>query len=334
MKVLLTGGTGYIGSHTAVELIQAGHEVVIADNLSNSESVVAERIGRITGVIPSFAEMDIRNEDELVGLFEKHQPDAVMHFAGYKAVGESVANPLMYYENNLDSTLTLIRVMKRQGCRILVFSSSATVYGMENPVPFTEDMPAGGCTNPYGWTKFMIEQILKDEAAADPEFTPMLLRYFNPIGAHPSGLIGENPNGIPNNLMPYIQQVASGIREKLYVYGNDYDTPDGTGVRDYIHVKDLARGHVKALEYASKNAGCEVINLGTGKGYSVLEVIEGFKKANGIDIPYEITERREGDIASCYADCSRAEKLLGWKAEKNMEDMCRDAWNWEKNRLK
>ncbi|MCR5648545.1 MAG: UDP-glucose 4-epimerase GalE [Oscillospiraceae bacterium] len=328
--VLLTGGAGYIGSHTAVELINEGYDVVIADDLSNSEESVMERIGRITGKTPAFRRIDVADGAALKALFAEFEIDSVVHFAGFKAVGESVAEPLKYYRNNLDTTLTLLETMKRFGCRRVVFSSSATVYGEDNPLPYVEEMPEGRCTNPYGWTKFMVERIMTDAASADPEMSVVLLRYFNPLGAHESGLIGEKPNGIPNNLMPYITQVAAGIREKLSIFGNDYDTVDGTGVRDYIHVVDLAKGHVKALEYAEKNTGTEIFNLGTGRGTSVLEIVNAFERVNGVKIPYEFAPRRAGDIASFYANPSKAERVLGWRAEKTIDDMCRDSWRWQK----
>ena len=330
-QILLAGGTGYIGSHAAVALLQAGREVVIADDLSNSEESVVDRIAEITGVRPAFYRADVSDPEAVERIFAENDISAVMHFAGFKAVGESVEKPVAYYRNNLDTALTLLEAMRRHGCVSFVFSSSATVYGERNPVPYTEEMPAGGCTNPYGWTKFMIERILIDAAAADPAMSVVLLRYFNPIGAHESGLIGEKPNGIPNNLMPYITQVAAGIRERLSVFGNDYPTPDGTGVRDYIHVMDLAQGHLAALEYAEKHAGTEIFNLGTGTGYSVLEVIRAFETANGLEIPFVITARRPGDIPASYADASKAERVLGWRAERSLEDMCRDAWRWQKH---
>ena len=344
--ILLTGGTGYIGSHTAVEFINAGYDVVLADNLSNSERRLVDRIGQITGKTPAFEQIDICDKSAVEALFSKYDIDAVVHFAGYKAVGESVAEPVMYYRNNLDSTLTLLEVMKTHGCKRLIFSSSATVYGESQQVPFTEDSPVGGCTNPYGRTKYFIEQILTDVCKADPQMSVALLRYFNPIGAHESGLIGEKPNGIPNNLMPYITQTAAGIRHHLSIFGDDYDTPDGTGVRDYIHVVDLAKGHLAAYrflkgEIAKANTdatpsttGCHVFNLGTGKGSSVLEIVHAFEEATGIKIPYEITPRRPGDIAVCYADASKAEKLLGWKAQLTLKDMCASSWNWQQNGAK
>ena len=330
-KVLLTGGTGFIGSHTAVSLIEDGYDVVIADDLSNSEESVVDRIEKITGKRPAFYKMNVTDEIEMDAVFEKENIDAVVHFAGFKAVGESVEKPLAYYSNNLDSALTLLKVMEKHNVKQLIFSSSATVYSHVEEMPCTEESQPLGCTNPYGWTKYMIEQILRDCCVADPELSVVLLRYFNPIGAHESGLIGEKPNGIPNNLMPYITQVAQGIRPKLNVFGNDYPTPDGTGVRDYIHVVDLAKGHVAALDYALEHSGCEVFNLGTGNGYSVLDLVKTFEKVNGVEIPYEIVGRRAGDIATCYADPSKAERLLGWKAEKGIEDMCRDSWRWQES---
>ena len=330
-SILLTGGTGYIGSHTAVELINEGFDVVIVDDLYNSEEKVIDRINDITGVTPKFYPYDITDKALLSKVFDENNISAVMHFAGFKAVGESVEKPIDYYRNNLDTTLTLLEVMREHDVREFIFSSSATVYSLVEDVPFTEESGPLGCTNPYGWTKYMIEQILRDTVAAYPEMSVVLLRYFNPIGAHPSGLIGEKPNGIPNNLMPYITQVAQGIRPKLSVFGNDYPTPDGTGVRDYIHVVDLAKGHVAALQYCDKNTGCEVFNLGTGQGYSVLDLINAFERVNGIKVPYEIVGRRPGDIATCYADPKKAETVLGWKAELGIDDMVRDAWRWQQN---
>lgn len=331
MSILLTGGTGFIGSHTAVEMINQGNDVVIIDNLFNSDASVAERIGTITGKTPAFYHGDVTDKEMLRKIFSEQTIDAVVHFAGYKAVGESVQKPLMYYRNNLDTTLSLLEVMQEFGCKRLIFSSSATVYSKSENVPYTEDNDELGCTNPYGWTKLMNEQILQDASAADKDLSVVLLRYFNPIGAHESGLIGEKPNGIPNNLMPYITQVAAGIRDHLSVFGNDYPTPDGTGVRDYIHVVDLAKGHVAAYDYSKQHTGCEVINLGTGIGYSVLDIVHAFEEANHQTIPYEIAPRRAGDIATCYANPQKAEELLGWKAEKSLQDMCRDSWNWQKN---
>ena len=330
MKVLLTGGAGYIGSHTAVELIDAGHEVVIVDDLSNSNEKVLERLKIITGKDIKFYKADVADSDKLDEIFAENKIDAVIHFAGFKAVGESVRKPLEYYENNLCTTFNLIEKMKKYNVKNLVFSSSATVYGVPKQVPLIEGMDTW-CTNPYGWTKFMNERILIDISNAEPDMSIILLRYFNPIGAHKSGLIGENPNGIPNNLMPYISQVAVGKLKELSVFGNDYDTKDGTGVRDYIHVVDLAKGHVKAIEFAEKNNGVEIFNLGTGVGYSVLDIVEAFKKANNVDVPYKIVERRPGDVAECYADSSKAKELLGWTAEKTLEDMCMDTWNWQVN---
>ena len=329
--ILATGGTGFIGSHTVVELLEQGCDVVIADNLYNSSDDMISRIEQITGKAPRFYNIDVSDADALRTIFKGNNITAVMHFAGYKAVGESVKKPLEYYRNNLDTTLTLMEVMKEFSVKNIIFSSSATVYGMDNKVPFDETMTRGECTNPYGWTKWMIEQIMTDAAAADPELSVVLLRYFNPIGAHTSGLIGERPSGTPNNLMPYITQVAVGKLEKLSVFGDDYPTPDGTGVRDYIHVMDLAKGHVAALEYAVSNKGTEIFNLGTGRGFSVKELVNAFIRANGVDVPYVITGRRKGDIAECYADVSKAEKILGWKAEKGIDEMCRDSWHWEQN---
>ena len=330
-QILLTGGTGYIGSHAAVALLEAGREVVIADDLSNSEAGVVDRIAEITGVRPKFYRADVSEQAAVERIFKENDISAVMHFAGFKAVGESVAKPVVYYRNNLDTALTLLEVMQRHGCKCFVFSSSATVYGAENPIPYTEAMPTGSCANPYGRTKYMIEQILCDAAAADGTLSAVLLRYFNPIGAHESGLIGEKPNGIPNNLMPYITQVAAGIRPELRVFGDDYPTPDGTGVRDYIHVCDLAKGHLAALDYAMTHTGAEAFNLGTGTGYSVLDVVRAFETTNGVKIPYVIAPRRAGDLPAYYADPSKAEKFLGWRAEKTLEDMCRDAWRWQQN---
>ena len=331
MKILVTGGTGFIGSHTCVELIKGGYDVVIADNLYNSKAMVVGRIEEITGVRPVFYELDVCDKEALTALFEKEAIDAVIHFAGYKAVGESTRMPLEYYRNNILSTLTLCDVMRAHGCKKIVFSSSATVYGDPAFVPITEECPLGIRTNPYGETKAMQERILTDLWKSDNEWQVMLLRYFNPIGAHESGRIGEDPKGIPNNLLPYIAQVASGKLEKIHVFGNDYDTPDGTGVRDYIHVVDLAKGHVKAIEGFAKYPGVSVYNLGTGTGYSVLDMVHAFEKACGKQLPYVIDPRRPGDIATCYSDPAKAEKELGWKAEKTLEDMCRDAWNWQSN---
>lgn len=327
--ILLTGGAGFIGSHTAVELLSTGYDVIIADDLSNSRPDVIDRLETITGRRPLFFKCDCADKAAMNDIFEKYPISAVIHFAGFKAVGESVEKPVMYYRNNLDSTLTLLELMEKHNVNRFIFSSSATVYGMGSTPPYTEGSPTGGCTNPYGWTKYMIEQILRDTAKARKDMSVILLRYFNPIGAHESGLIGEMPNGIPNNLMPYITQVAAGIREKLSVYGNDYPTHDGTGVRDYIHVTDLARGHVAALKYAEKQAGTEEINLGTGVGYSVLDIVNAFERANGVHIPYVIAPRRAGDVAACYASTEKAFDLLGWRAEKGLDDMCRDSWRWQ-----
>lgn len=329
MKVLLTGGAGFIGSHTCVQLLEDGHEVVIADNFSNSKPEVLNRIKQITGKAPAFYEADVTCADALAKIFSEHSIDAVVHFAGYKAVGESVAKPLMYYRNNLDSTITLLEVMNEFGVKVIVFSSSATVYGETNQPPYNENMPASSCTNPYGWTKLMSEQILRDAAFADKELSVVLLRYFNPIGAHESGLIGEDPAGIPNNLFPYVAKVAGGKLPKLGVFGDDYPTPDGTGVRDYIHVVDLAKGHAAALKYAAAHKGAEAVNLGSGKGHSVLEVVNAFSTVNGIPVPYEIKPRRPGDLAFSYADASKAKQLFGWEAQLTLEDMCRDMWKWQ-----
>jgi len=330
MAILLTGGAGYIGSHTAVTFIQAGVEVIIADNFFNSNPRVIDRIEKITGVRPLCIKADMCDRDAVDKIFQENKIDGVVHFAGLKAVAESVAMPIRYYRNNLDSTLTLLEIMEKYCVKTFVFSSSATVYG-DQPAPLTESTPTGNCSNPYGWTKYMIEQILKGACVADPELSVVLLRYFNPIGAHESGLIGENPNGVPNNLMPYITQVAVGKREKLSVFGNDYDTPDGTGVRDYIHVVDLAQGHLDALKYADEHPGCVVFNLGTGKGYSVLDMVNTFSSVNNVPVPYVIAERRPGDLATVYADPAKAKEGLGWEAQRNLEDMCRDSWNWQKN---
>ena len=331
MKVLVTGGAGYIGSHTCVELLNAGHEVVIIDNFVNSKPEALDCIRRITGKDFAFCEADLRDRAAVKKLFDEHEIDAVIHFAGLKAVGESVQKPLEYYDNNLGGFFVLAEEMRAHNVKRIVFSSSATVYGMNNPVPFREEMPTSA-TNPYGYTKVMIEQMLRDLAVADPEWSIVLLRYFNPIGAHESGLIGEDPNGIPNNLLPYVAQVAAGIRPQLSVFGNDYDTPDGTGVRDYIHVVDLALGHLAALNYAETHTGAEAINLGTGHGTSVLEIVAAFEKASGRPVPYKICDRRPGDIATCYADTTKAAKLLGWHATRDIDDMCRDGWNFARNR--
>ena len=333
MKVLLTGGAGYIGSHTCIELLAAGHEAVIVDNYSNSKPEALNRIREISGKDFKFYEADCCDKDALRKIFTENKIDAVIHFAGLKAVGESLRIPISYYRNNIDSSLALLEVMEEVGCNKIVFSSSATVYGVPKEVPLVEGMDTG-CTNPYGWTKYMIEQILTDASVANSNLSVVLLRYFNPIGAHESGRIGEDPNGIPNNLMPFITQVAVGKLPQLSVFGDDYPTHDGTGVRDYIHVVDLAKGHVKAIEYADKNTGTEIFNLGTGIGYSVLDVVKAFEKANDLTINYVIKDRRPGDVAECYANASKALEKLGWKAEKNLEDMCRDSWNWQKNNPK
>ncbi len=329
MRVLLTGGAGYIGSHTALALLEAGHEAVALDNLSNSSPEALKRVGELTGKKVPLAVGDCTDHAFTERVFQKYGPfDAVIHFAGLKAVGESVEKPLMYYKNNLDATFVLLDVMKKHGCKSIVFSSSATVYGTNSQMPLKEDYPTG-CTSPYGWTKYMNEQVLRDVAVSDGLHV-VLLRYFNPVGAHPSGRIGEDPSGIPNNLMPFICQVASGKLKQLRVFGSDYDTPDGTGVRDYLHVCDLADGHVKALEYAEDHPGVEVINLGTGKGHSVFELIRAFEEVNHLRIPCIIVERRPGDVAECYADASKARELLGWEAKRTLRDMCADAWRWQK----
>ena len=329
MTVLLTGGAGYIGSHTAVELLSAGHDVIIADNYANSSPIVAQRITRITGKPVKCYEADAADPAALERIFQENAIDSVIHFAGLKAVGESVRLPLDYYRNNLDSTLALLAAMEAHGVRQLIFSSSATVYGRHAALPYREDAETGPCTNPYGWTKLFIEQILRDYAAAHPDFSAVLLRYFNPVGAHESGLMGEDPRDIPNNLMPYIARVAVGTLPYLNVFGNDYPTPDGTGVRDYIHVTDLATGHMAALDYAAAHTGVEVFNLGTGTGYSVLDMVHAFSRACGRDIPYRIAPRRSGDIAACYADVTKAKEILGWRAKLDIDDMCRSAWNWQ-----
>ena len=327
MKVLLTGGAGYIGSHTVIEMTEAGHDVVVVDNFSNSSPKAMLRVEEILGKKIPLYEADVADAVAMDRIFSEHKIDAVVHFAGFKAVGESVQKPLDYYENNLGTTFVLLRAMEKAGVKKLIFSSSATVYGNPEKCPITEDAKTGNCSNPYGWTKYMIEQILMGYAVANPEMQIVLLRYFNPVGAHKSGKIGEMPNGIPNNLMPYITQVAVGIREQLSVFGNDYPTPDGTGVRDYIHVVDLARGHVAALSY-DKN-GTEVFNLGTGTGYSVLDMVNAFSRENGVAVPYRIADRRPGDIATCYADPEKAERVLGWKATHTLSDMVRDSWRWQ-----
>lgn len=331
MKILLTGGAGFIGSHTIVELDNAGYEVVVVDNFVNSKKESLERVAQIIGKQVPYYKADIRDREALEAVFSENQFDAVIHFAGLKAVGESVAKPLEYYENNMSGTFVLLDVMRMHGCKNIIFSSSATVYGDPAIIPITEECPKGQCTNPYGQTKSMLEEVLKDVQRADTEWNVVLLRYFNPIGAHASGLIGENPNGIPNNLMPYITQTAIGIRKELGVFGNDYDTPDGTGVRDYIHVVDLALGHVAALKAIERKCGLAVYNLGTGHGYSVLDVVKAFEKANGLHVPYKIMPRRPGDIATCYCDPSKAKQELGWEAKYGIEDMCRDSWRFQCN---
>ena len=328
MKILVSGGTGYIGSHTCVELINSGHEVVIFDNLYNSSIDVLDKIEKITGVKPKFYKADMTVKEELEPIFEENDFDAVIHFAGLKAVGESVRKPLEYYHNNIYGTLNLIAAMKEHGVKRIIFSSSATVYGDPAFVPITEECPMGHTTNPYGETKAMLERILTDVQKADDEWSVVLLRYFNPIGAHESGIIGELPNGIPNNLMPYIMQVAVGKLKELGVFGDDYDTPDGTGVRDYIHVVDLAKGHVCAVDKVMEGNGVNIYNLGTGNGYSVLDIVKAFEKANGVQIPYSIKPRREGDIATCYANPEKAFKELGWKAEYDLTRMCKDSWRF------
>ena len=329
MTILVTGGAGYIGSHTCVELLNAGYDVVIIDNLYNSNQKAVDRIEEITGKKVKFYPDDMMDRAAVKRVFDENKIDAVIHFAGLKAVGESVHKPIEYYRTNIGSTLNLTDEMRAHGCKNIIFSSSATVYGDPAEIPITENCPKGTCTNPYGWTKWMQEQILTDIHTADPEWNVILLRYFNPIGAHKSGLIGEDPKGIPNNLLPYVAQVAIGKLPEINVFGNDYDTPDGTGVRDYIHVVDLARGHVKAIERFAKKDGVFICNLGTGHGYSVLDVIHAFEKACGKELPYVIRERRPGDIATCYSSPAKAAKELGWTAEYDLEDMCRDSWNWQ-----
>ncbi len=329
MNILVTGGAGYIGSHTCLELLKQGYDVTVIDNLCNSNPKSLERVQALAGKGLKFYEGDVRDEALLRRIFAENTIGCVIHFAGLKAVGESVAKPWEYYDNNLNSTLVLTKVMKEAGMKNIIFSSSATVYTADNEMPLTETSRTGGCTNPYGWTKYMTEQILSGIANADKTWSIVLLRYFNPIGAHESGMIGEDPRGIPNNLMPYITQVAIGRREFLSVYGNDYDTHDGTGVRDYLHVVDLALGHVAAVEYAVKHEGCEVFNLGTGVGYSVLDMVNTFREVNQVALPYKIVDRRPGDIATCYADPAKSAEVLGWKAERTLADMCRDSWNWQ-----
>lgn len=331
MKILLTGGAGFIGSHTIIELDKAGYSVVVVDNLYNSSPKALDRVSQIIGKPIPFYQVDIRDAEGLAKVFDTEKPDAVIHFAGLKAVGESVAKPLEYYHNNMTGTFILMDVMRQHGCKNIIFSSSATVYGDPAQIPITEQCPKGQCTNPYGQTKSMLEQVLMDVQKADNEWNVVLLRYFNPIGAHASGKIGESPNGIPNNLMPYITQVAVGKREELGVFGDDYDTHDGTGVRDYIHVCDLAAGHVCALKAIQRNCGLGIYNLGTGHGYSVLDVVKAFEKANGVPVKYAIKPRRPGDIATCYCDPAKAKEELGWEAQYGIEEMCRDSWNWQKN---
>ncbi len=327
--VLVTGGAGFIGSHTSVELLNAGYDIIILDNFVNSKPESLKRIKELTGKDFKFYQADIRDEEAMTKVFAENKIDAVIHFAGLKSVPQSIKEPLNYYDNNIAGTVCLCRVMDKAGCKKLVFSSSATVYGSKNPSPLREDMPTGGTTNPYGTTKYFIEQILQDLCISDSEWGVSILRYFNPIGAHKSGRIGEDPNGIPGNLMPYITQVAIGKLECLNVCGNDYPTPDGTGVRDYIHVVDLALGHIKALDRLLKVKGCEVYNLGTGKGYSVLDVVKAFEKASGIKINYRIAPRRAGDVAYCYADATKAKEVLGWQAQYDIDDMCADSWRWQ-----
>ena len=331
MNILVTGGAGFIGSHTIIELYKAGHTAVVVDNLSNSNPESLRRVAEIIGEteIP-FYKTDIRDREGLEKVFAVHHLDACIHFAGLKAVGESVEKPWEYYENNISGTLVLVDIMRKHGCKNIIFSSSATVYGDPAEIPITERCPKGRCTNPYGWTKSMLEQVLTDIQRADPEWNVVLLRYFNPVGAHPTGRIGENPNGIPNNLMPYITQVAIGKRPELGIFGNDYPTHDGTGVRDYIHVVDLANGHVCALKAIERACGLGIYNLGTGHGYSVLEMVRAFERVNGVKIPYCVKPRRAGDIATCYSDPAKAERELGWKAKFGIDEMVRDSWNWQR----
>ena len=331
MKVLLAGGAGYIGTHTAVQLLKGGYEVVVVDNYDNSCPEAVKRAEELAGGKIALYEADIQDREAVQAILAKEQPETVIHFAGLKAVGESVAKPLKYYRNNINTTLSLLEAMAETGVQRIIFSSSATVYGEQNPAPYNEEMPKGLCTNPYGWTKSMMEQILADAATANPELGVVLLRYFNPIGAHESGRIGEDPQGIPNNLMPYVSQVAVGRREQLTVFGGDYDTPDGTCLRDYIHVMDLADGHVKAVEFAAGHKGVEIFNLGTGKPYSVLDIVNTFQQVNDVKVNYVIGPRRAGDLPVCYADAAKAKAVLGWEAKRTLADMCRDSWNWQKN---
>lgn len=330
MKILVTGGLGYIGSHTAVELLQANHDIIIVDNLYNADITVKKNIEELSGKTCTFYQADLCSFAELEKVLQHETFDCCIHFASLKAVGESVQKPLEYYENNLTGTINLLKILKQHNCKNIIFSSSATVYNPNAPIPYTENTPTGGCTNPYGWSKFMIEQFLLDIHKSDPSWNIVLLRYFNPVGAHKSGKLGEKPSGIPNNLMPYITQVAAEKREKLYIFGNDYDTIDGTGVRDYIHILDLANGHLKALQVITNKEGLKIYNLGTGKGHSVLEMVKTFEKVNAVAVPYEIAPRRTGDIASCYASTTKAQQELGWTAKHTLEEMCRDAWAFEK----
>lgn len=330
MNILVTGGAGYIGSHTCIELLNAGYTPIVVDNLCNSNAESLHRVEQITGKPVTFVQGDVRDETVLDSVFSQYDISCVIHFAGLKAVGESVAKPLEYYENNLCSNMVLCRIMAKNGVKKLIFSSSATVYSGDNEMPLRETSKTGECTNPYGWTKYMGEQILRDIAKADPDWSVVLLRYFNPVGAHQSGLIGEHPNGIPNNLMPFISQTAVGKRDHLNVFGNDYDTPDGTGVRDYIHVVDLAKGHVAAIRYLLAHNGEAVFNLGTGHGYSVLDMVKAFETVNQVAVPYVIAPRRPGDLGTCYADPAKSREVLGWQAQLDQNDMCRDSWNWQR----